>query len=129
MRFTQDEYSALAAVLLLVCGSPVEAEDAVQEALSRAVFAQRRGFQMESLAASIRVVELNLLRHRWRSLLGERFTLSRCYERTSHHAHRELDTEIDLRRALWRLSRRQREAVALHYRLGLSVMILRRPWA
>ncbi|MHB1547517.1 MAG: sigma factor-like helix-turn-helix DNA-binding protein [Acidimicrobiales bacterium] len=29
---------------------------------------------------------------------------------------------LDLRRAVARLSRRQREAVALHYRLGLSVV-------
>ena len=65
-QFVTGEYPGLVAALSLVCGDRSAAEDAVQEALARAVVAQRRG-SIDSLPAWVRVVALNQLRNRWRS--------------------------------------------------------------
>ena len=122
VEFVRGEYPVLVAALGLVCGSRAAAEDAVQEALARAVVAERRGRHIESLPAWVRVVALNLLRNRWRSLARERGALLRL-GRSAEPDYGEVAREdlLDLRRAIAGLSRRQREAVALHYRLGLNV--------
>lgn len=65
-QFVAGEYPGLVAALSLVCGDRSAAEDTVQEALARAVVAQRRG-RIDSLPAWVRVVALNQLRNRWRS--------------------------------------------------------------
>jgi RNA polymerase sigma factor (sigma-70 family) len=121
-RFVAGEYSGLVAALSLVCGDRSAAEDAVQEALARAVVAQRRG-RIESLPAWVRVVALNQLRNRWRSKSREqKATQSLRDTQVFSVGDDELERSMDLSAALASLSRRQREAVALHYRLGLSVI-------
>jgi RNA polymerase sigma-70 factor (ECF subfamily) len=123
VEFVRVEYPVLVAALGLVCGSREAAEDAVQEALARAVIAEQRGRHIDSLPAWVRVVALNLLRNRWRSSARERVAIRRLVHTGGGQPDGGADREnvLDLRRAVARLPRRQREAVALHYRLGLSV--------
>jgi RNA polymerase sigma-70 factor (ECF subfamily) len=123
VRFLRDDYPLLVAALGLVCGSQAAAEDAVQEALAKAIVTQRLGRQIDSMPAWIRVVALNLLRNRWRSLLREQRATRRLEETTrrSQDAGLEGESDMDIRRAVGSLPRRQREAVALYYRLDLSV--------
>ena len=121
-QFVAGEYPGLVAALSLVCGDRSAAEDAVQEALARAVSAQRHG-TIDSLAAWVRVVALNQLRNRWRSRSREqRATQLLRDTQVPNGADEEVERSMDLVAALASLSRRQREAVALHYRLGLSVV-------
>jgi RNA polymerase sigma-70 factor (ECF subfamily) len=120
-RFVEADYGALVAALSLVCGDPGAAEDAVQEALARALVTMRRGTTIDSLAAWVRVVALNLLRNRWRSLGRERRATRRLGDLTRPEAEGDADELMDLQAAVAELSQRQREAVALYYRLGLSV--------
>lgn len=120
-RFVAGEYPGLVAALSLVCGDRAAAEDAVQEALARAVVAQRRG-SIESLPAWVRVVALNQLRNRWRSKSREQKATQRLLDtQVPSVVDDDLEDSMDLIAALASLSPRQREAVALHYRLGLSV--------
>jgi len=120
-RFVAGEYPGLVAALSLVCGDRSVAEDAVQEALARAVVAQRRG-TIDSLPAWVRVVALNQLRNRWRSRSREqRATQLLRDTQVPPGVDDELERSMDLAAALASLPRRQREALALHYRLGLSV--------
>src|SRR5580698_7531270 len=120
-QFVTGEYSGLVAALSLVCGDRSTAEDAVQEALARAVVAQRRG-RIESLPAWVRVVALNQLRNRWRSKSREQKAVQLLRDtQVAPGLDGDLERSIDLTAALVSLSPRQREAVALHYRLGLSV--------
>jgi RNA polymerase sigma factor (sigma-70 family) len=120
-QFVTGEYPSLVAALSLVCGDRSAAEDAVQEALARAVVAQRRG-TIESLPAWVRVVALNQLRNRWRSKSREQKAIQLLRDtQIASGIGSDLEQSMDLTAALAALSRRQREAVALHYRLGLSV--------
>ena len=120
-QFVAGEYPGLVAALSMVCGDRSAAEDAVQEALARAVVAQRRG-TIDSLPAWVRVVALNQLRNRWRSRSREQKATQLLRDtQVPSGVDDELERSMDLATALASLSRRQREAVALHYRLGLSV--------
>ena len=120
-QFVAGEYPGLVAALSLVCGDRSAAEDAVQEALARAVVAQRRG-SIESLPAWLRVVALNQLRNRWRSRSREQKATQLLRDtQVPFGVGDDVEASMDLIAALASLSRRQREAVALHYRLGLSV--------
>jgi RNA polymerase sigma-70 factor (ECF subfamily) len=121
VRFVDVGYGPLVAALALVCGDRAAAEDAVQEALARALIAMRKGTAIDSLPAWVRVVALNLLRNRWRSLARERRARFRMGSHSRSATAVDLEDGIDLEAALAKLSRRQREAVALHYRLDLSV--------
>jgi RNA polymerase sigma factor (sigma-70 family) len=120
-RFVEVDYGSLVAALGLVCGDRAAAEDAVQEALARALIALRKGTTIDSLGAWVRVVALNLLRNRWRSLGRERRARQRSGPEIPTAAMDALEDAMDLQAAIANLSRRQREAVALYYRLGLSV--------
>jgi RNA polymerase sigma-70 factor (ECF subfamily) len=120
-RFVEVDYGSLVAALGLVCGDRAAAEDAVQEALARALIGLRKGATIDSLGAWVRVVALNLLRNRWRSLARERRARQRWSPEIPTAASDALEDALDLRAAIATLSRRQREAVALYYRLGLSV--------
>jgi len=120
-RSVQADYGGLVAALGLACGDRGAAEDAVQEALARALIAMRKGTTIDSLPAWVRVVALNLLRNRWRSLTRERRATRKATDRSLGAPSDDVDELMDLRAAVAGLSRRQREAVALYYRLGLSV--------
>lgn len=121
VRFVEVDYPVLVAALGLVCGDRHAAEDAIQEALARAILAERRGRHIESLPAWVRVVAMNLLRNRWRSLRREIMASDGLRKATPIGEGDDQEIAWDLQRAIARLTRRQREAVALHYRVGLSV--------
>jgi len=121
VRFVEADYGPLVAALGLVCGDRPSAEDAVQEALARALVALRRGTTIDSLPGWVRVVALNLLRNRWRSLGREIRAVRRAGDTVRARSDDAVEESVDLHAAVASLSRRQREAVALHYRLGLSV--------
>jgi len=123
VRFVRGEYPVLVAAPGLVCGSQSAAEDAVQEALVRAIVAQQRGRRIESLPAWLRVGALNLLRNRRRSLLRERVASRRFGDhlRTRTIGDAETESVMDIHKAVMKLSPCEREAVALHCRLGLTV--------
>lgn len=124
-RFVREGYAALVAALAVICGSRVVAEDTAQEALARAVVAGRRGRGIDNVAAWVRVVALNLLRNRWRSLGRERRAVRRVGSDLAVHAATARGPDaadvMDLERAVAELPVRQREAVALHYLLDLDV--------
>lgn len=123
-RFVRMDYPMMVAALGLVCGSRPAAEDAVQEALAKAVLFRRRGRRIESLPAWVRVVALNLLRNRWRSLAREAVAFGRLGAGVGGSRGDDVEADacaLDVTRAVASLPRRQREAVALHYTLGLSV--------
>jgi RNA polymerase sigma-70 factor (ECF subfamily) len=119
-EFVRTDYPRLVGAVALVCGSRATAEDAVQEALARAWERSLRNEHIESLAAWVTTVSMNLARSGLRRLRTER--------RARHELRRDpgefagqADARIDLRRALERLPRRQREATVLRYYLGLDV--------
>lgn len=121
-RFVRAEYPTLVTALAVMCGSRTAAEDVAQEALARAVLAQGRGKQIQTVGAWVRTVSMNVLRNRWRSLLRERAALHRVAglpEGTADGPSSE--ARLDLERAVAGLPRRQREAVALFYLLDLTV--------
>jgi RNA polymerase sigma-70 factor (ECF subfamily) len=116
-EFLRTRYPRLVGALSLMCGSRAAAEDAVQEALARAWERDERGHRIESLEAWVTKVATNRARSRWRRLRVER----------RHASDRVTPSEpsgelVDLRRALERLPRRQREVTVLRYYLDLDVL-------
>jgi RNA polymerase sigma-70 factor, ECF subfamily len=77
--FTFD-YPRLVGALTLVTGDRDVARDAVDEACARAWEQVRRGKQIDSIAAWVRVVALNVARGRFRRATTER----RARERLAH---------------------------------------------
>lgn len=92
-----------------------DAADAAQEALTRA---WQRWDALEGMdpAAWTRTVALNLCRNRWRRVRRQRLDAVVPDTRVTFSVG-----EQDLLEALYRLSRRQREAVVLFYWLDLDV--------
>jgi RNA polymerase sigma-70 factor (ECF subfamily) len=119
-EFLETSYPRLVAAVALVAGSRDAAEDAVQEALVRAWERPAGAERIDSLAAWVTRVSLNLSKSRLRRLRAE----ARARERLGTmrdagpppHAGR-----TDVERALLRLSRRQREVTVLRYYLGMDV--------
>lgn len=110
------DYPRVVGAVALVCGSRATAEDAVQEALARA---WERGQRLESPRAWVTVVAMNLARSRLRRMLAER----RARERLpSPQTAAPSADAVDVRRALARLPRRQREATVLRYYLDMDVV-------
>jgi RNA polymerase sigma-70 factor (ECF subfamily) len=117
--FLEAEYPRLVAAVALVAGSRAAGEDAVQEALARAWERSDRGDEIENLGAWVTTVALNLARSGLRRLRAERRAKDRL---GTVPAERSREPLMDLDRAVRKLSRRQREAVVLHYYLGLPVV-------
>jgi RNA polymerase sigma-70 factor (ECF subfamily) len=116
--FLEAEYPRVVAAVAMISDSRPAAEDAVCEALARAWERSERGERIESLAAWVTTVAMNLSRSRWRRLMAER----RARERWAPpQAEPDADRSVDVQRALGRLSHRQRQAVVLHYYLGYDV--------
>jgi RNA polymerase sigma-70 factor (ECF subfamily) len=124
-RFLATEYPRIVAGLSLASGSRAAAEDAVQEALARALERSDRGQRIESLPAWVTVVATNLARSGLRRRVAERRARARLApdpgSSASGSASGASDDRIDVVRALDSLSRRQREAVVLRYYLDLPV--------
>ena len=119
-EFVHSHYPRLVGALALICGSRATAEDAIQEALARAWERSLRGEEVESLAAWVTTVAINVTRSGIRRLTTERRARAKLItvplDPTS-----QAETRVDVRRALATLSRRQREATVLRYYLGLEV--------
>ena len=111
-------YPRLVAGIALMTGSRAVAEDAVQEAVVRAWERSERGQRIESLAAWVTTVSVNLARSWYRRLLAER--RARQQPRVAD-APATTEERMDVIRALTALPRRQREATVLRYYLGMDV--------
>lgn len=131
--FMADDYDRLVAAMTLACGEPVVAREAVLDALAGAWEQSARGQEIGALGAYVRVAATNSLRRRWRRALYERRGV-RMLAGSDDDRWRQLADpavsvalDVDLLRAMSALSRRQREVVALHYRLPPEVGRPRQP--
>lgn len=116
--FLRDGYRRVVGAVALVSGSLPTAEDAVQEALVRAVDRSKGPNDIESLEPWVVTVALNLSRSRLRRLAVERRAQSRLVPPSTSPPEGDA---VDVRRALAALPRRQREAIVLRYFLDLDV--------
>jgi RNA polymerase sigma-70 factor, ECF subfamily len=116
--FLEEEYPRVVAAVAMISDSRPAAEDAVCEALARAWERSERGERIDSLAAWVTTVAMNLSRSRWRRLMAERRARERWVPRPAEHNG---ERAVDVERALGQLSHRQRQAVVLHYYLGYEV--------
>jgi RNA polymerase sigma-70 factor (ECF subfamily) len=105
---------------MVVCGDRERAEDAVQDAIVD-VWAKRR--DVDDLAGWVTVAAMNGVRSRWRRDVSERRALERLSRQPASAPTVDGGATVDGRVAacLAGLSRQQREAVALHYLLDMSV--------
>lgn len=108
----------MVAAVALTCGSTVNAEDAVQEAIRRAWERGQAGEEFNSLAAWVAVVAMNLTRSGLRRKLAESRALGRIAALPTADVSEET---VEVTGAVRRLPRRQREAIILHYWLDLPV--------
>ncbi|MDQ1521378.1 MAG: polymerase sigma-70 factor, subfamily [Actinomycetota bacterium] len=115
------EYARLVSTVGLVTGDIDVASDAVDEACARAWERLRRGKEIDSLVAWVRVVALNVARGRFRRRATERRARDRLAAREVAPLASEAAVAIDVQRALAELPRRQREVVVLHYFVDLSI--------
>lgn len=107
----------LIGALTFLTGNRAGAEEAVQEALARAWEQSERGVHIESLQRWVAAVAFNVARRTWRRARLERDSR----ERIAVEFHHNVDSALDLDRALQNLPRRQREAVVLRYYLSMDV--------
>lgn len=118
-HFIQTGYPRVVVAVAFLTGSVAAAEDAVQEALVRAWVKSEKGEAIESLPAWVTTVAMNLSRKAWRRALAER----RAKEQlpTAQGSSRaEIEEAIDVKTALARLPRRQRETAVLRYVLEMD---------
>jgi RNA polymerase sigma factor (sigma-70 family) len=104
----------------LLCGDDADAEDLVQDALIR-TFSSARQADIAQLEGYVRKVMLNLYLDRDRRRRIFQRLLPLTVPPTPPDRHAESDARGDLRRALHRLSPRQRACVVLHYYLDLPI--------
>ena len=117
-EFLREGYRRVVGAVALVSGSLDSAEDAVQEAIVRAWERSASKPEIVSIERWVVTVALNLSRSRIRRLVVER----RAWPRLVQPDPPQSDPDsMDVRRALERLPRRQREAVVLRYYLDLDV--------
>lgn len=114
----------LASAVCLVCGDPALAEEVVQEAFLRAWQKAKTGDEVDSWSSWVLTVALNQTRNHFRRLGRERAALRRLAGQLDPNQREFADRvagTVDLVRAMSALTRREREVVALHYRLDMSV--------
>lgn len=118
--FVTHDYARVLRAVTVVCGDRHRAEDAVQEAVVD-VWTKRR--EVDDLAGWVTVAAINRTRSRWRSAAAEQRALERL-GRAARPATTGSPEPSDgrLAAALATLPRQQREVVALHYLLDLSVV-------
>jgi RNA polymerase sigma-70 factor (ECF subfamily) len=119
-RFVESDYQRLVRAVALACGSPVAAEDAVQEALARAWERTRRGEVIESLGKWTVTVALNVVRSGMRRVRLQQRLWPRLAQDLPRNPGDDVEV-VDLRSGLAQLPRRQREATVLHYYLGFPL--------
>ena len=118
-HFIETGYPRVVAAVTFATGDLHAAEDAVQEALVRAWVASEKGQEMESLPAWVTTVALNISRKAWRRVLLERRIAPRIAA-SSEVDEKGLEAAMDIRAAMARLPRRQREVAVLRYVLEMS---------
>lgn len=112
-------YPRLVVLLYATCGHQADAEDAAQEAFTKALRNQRKFVGLDNPEAWLRTVALNHLRNGWRHhdvvrrLHGKVPGLQGAFELGPDH--------VAIMAALAGLDRPQREVVVLHYLIDLSV--------
>ena len=115
-------YRRLVAQVAAVCGSRVEAEEAVQEAFVRALGLSGHRAVVDEPEAWLYRVAVNQVRSRWRHLLIARRVHARL---ASEPAPESRESGYEQRRALLDAMRRlpfaQREALALFYLADLPI--------
>ncbi|MFA5885236.1 MAG: sigma-70 family RNA polymerase sigma factor [Acidimicrobiia bacterium] len=120
--FVAGEYARVVATVELVCGSLPTAEDAVQEAMARAVERSRKGEPIDKLAAWVTTVAMNLARSQVRRWGAERRARARLGPSLPAPDGPGLSAEaVAVREALAALPRRQRQVTVLRYYGGLDV--------
>jgi RNA polymerase sigma factor (sigma-70 family) len=123
-EFCRAHHARLFGTLRLYCGDAGLAEELTQEALARAVRQWPRVRAMDSPAAWLFRVGLNLAKSSFRRRSAERRAAARAAmrsERASSYDSPDSPTIIAVRQAVRALPARQREVVILRYFLDLSV--------
>jgi RNA polymerase sigma factor (sigma-70 family) len=112
-------YPRLVVLLYAACGNQQDAEDAAQEAFTKALRNQRKFLGLDNPEAWLRTVALNHLRNGWR----HREVVQRFRGRVpGPQGTLELGPDhVAIMAALGGLDRPQREVVVLHYLVDLSV--------
>ncbi|GAB3868921.1 sigma-70 family RNA polymerase sigma factor [Dactylosporangium cerinum] len=119
-ELVQQRGAALKRYGFLLCGDSGDAEDLVQDALVR-TFSSARHPDIAQLEGYVRKVMLNLYLDRDRRRRVFRRLLPLTVPPAPPDRHAESEVRGDLRRALQRLSPRQRACVVLHYYLDLPI--------
>jgi RNA polymerase sigma-70 factor (ECF subfamily) len=122
-RLVEHDYARLVRAVALFSGTVDGAEDAVQEALTRALEQSRKGRRIDCLEAWVVTTAFNHVRSRFRRASRWRGR----HAAAAHAVPSEPDPEalgsdlLDLRAAVQALPTRQREAVVMHYYLDQSI--------
>jgi RNA polymerase sigma-70 factor (ECF subfamily) len=119
----EHDYARIVRAVALFTGTVEGAEDAVQEALARAMESSRRGRHIDSLEGWVMTAAFNQRRSDFRRIARRR-RHDRELEselRTGSDAETLSPQLLDLRAAVRSLPRRQREVVVLHYYLDQSI--------
>lgn len=118
--FLLRDHGRVVRAVAIVCGDRQRAEDAVQDALVD-VWAKSR--EVDDLTGWITIAALNRARSRWRTIAAERRAFDRLAARSIARTEADPSVAADgpVADALRRLPRAQREVVALHYLLDLTV--------
>ena len=122
-RLVEHDYVRLVRAVALFSGTTDGAEDAVQEALARALEHSRKGRHIESLEAWVVTTAFNHVRSRFRRATRRRQRGDGADGPLASGPDTEaLGAELlDLRTAVRSLPTRQRQAIVLHYYLDQSV--------
>lgn len=119
-QFLDSDYERVVRVVTAVCGDRQRAEDAVQESL---VDVWGKGQNVDDVARWVTAAAVNRARSRWRSRSAEQRAFDRLASRRSTIETSEPSTfDTGLASALNSLPLAQRQVVALHYLMDLSVV-------
>ncbi|HTL85766.1 MAG TPA: sigma-70 family RNA polymerase sigma factor [Acidimicrobiia bacterium] len=121
-QFCTHEYARLVGAVALAIGDSDVAADAVNEALARAWNRVRRGHDIETLGAWLRVVAVNIGYDEHRRRAVERKHTDRLVAASNSTTDADgWGVSIDVREALSGLPRRQREVAVLYFICELTV--------
>ena len=120
--YADTEHRRVVAAVSLWSGSIDDASDAVVDALGRAWERLEKGERIDNLAAWVTRTAMNQLRstHRHRSVERKHRHLVAVTDDGNDPSHAS-DARLDLTQALTALTTRQRDIIALHYGLDLSL--------
>lgn len=117
-RFVENDYPRIVRALALYCGSREVAEDAVQDALVKALERRNRD-DVQSMPLWVTTVAFNRARRIFRRRATEQ--LAPSPDRPAADPRESVTRALDVRAAVAGLPRRQRQVVVLHHLLGYPV--------